>query len=594
MIGAGQFQKVFLTLPALLLAFLGAAPPAWGQSRPAGKRLALLVGVKEYDHSKFPDLKFTENDVEALSVVLTGRSARFSGVTLLTTRRGKDSPAARPTAANIRKAIAALLKRRTKHDLVLVALAGHGVELRVKGAGGRETDEAFFCPADARLTDRSSLISLKKLVADLDESGAGVKLLLVDACRNDPAAGRSLDPDTVPRPPRGLSALFSCATGQRSFETDKLGKGHGVFFHFVLEGLRGKARNEDNEVTWEDLTAFVKRKVSRSVPTLIGSGAQQSPHLISNIVNTPVLVRLRPNDPSALLKLEGRLASLLPDGTQAALYVNLKPWLRSKLYRKHWHSDINAQLRTALDPKVVRQMKEALGLDLEDIDRVIIAAETLPDLRKGRFLVICPGKFSFLPGALDRLAEEGRKSPDITLHELPVGIGSFRTCYEARIGVAFLLSPTVLLLASDRGWLEEFCRKLAGVKTTQVSDPQVRTLLGRVNATHAAGLVIGPRTLKELKVEMESFIALARVSDKAVGVGAAIVCKDPATARKAFQTMRKGLGEMASARNTPASLKEAIGDFLKRARLKGAQLALGVRIKDAAIGDLMRLAKEKK
>src|SRR5208282_4262187 len=112
------------------------------------------------------------------------------------------------------------------------------------------------CPADAQLNDNDSLISVSKLFQDLDACGAAVKLLLVDACRNDPTIGRNVDIDALPRLPRGTAALFSCKSGERAFESPKLGKGHGVFFHHVLEGLRGKARNSKGEITWARLTEY--------------------------------------------------------------------------------------------------------------------------------------------------------------------------------------------------------------------------------------------------------------------------------------------------------------------------------------------------
>src|SRR5262249_42008600 len=221
-----------------------------GQGRPVktGKKYALLVGVKEYRHSRFPDLKYTENDVEELARLLARANAGFAEVVLLTTARGKARADAAPTAKNIRAHLKRLLEKLTKHDTVVIALAGHGVQLQVEAAKGKEKSEAFFCPADARLVDSKdrkelskTLIGLAELFRQLEESGAGVRLLLVDACRDDPTQGRNVDVDRVPRPPRGTAALFSCASGQRAFETNKLGKkGHGVFFQFVLEGLRGQ------------------------------------------------------------------------------------------------------------------------------------------------------------------------------------------------------------------------------------------------------------------------------------------------------------------------------------------------------------------
>jgi formylglycine-generating enzyme required for sulfatase activity len=251
---------------------------------PVGKKYALLVGVREYDSGKLTNLKYTENDVEDLAGVLA-RQGGFS-VRLLTTSRGAMRSTDAPTVANLRAEIKKLLADKKRNDTVLVALAGHGIQGKVK-----EKDESFFCPADAQLNDDSKLLALGQLFKDLDGCGAGIKLLLVDACRNDPAEGRNVDIETLPRLPRGTAALFSCSSGERAFETAKLGKGHGVFFFHVLAGLEGKARNADGEVTWGGLAEYVTRSVSVAVPKLIGEGAQQTPELKVNLRGaSPVLV----------------------------------------------------------------------------------------------------------------------------------------------------------------------------------------------------------------------------------------------------------------------------------------------------------------
>jgi formylglycine-generating enzyme required for sulfatase activity len=261
---------------------------------PAGKKLALVVGVRDYDSTKFDSLQFTENDAEELAKVLAKQSS-FT-VRVLTTTRGKKREADAPTLKNLQAEIKALLARKTKHDTLLVFLAGHGIQATVK-EGDKEKDESFFCPSDAQLNDNDTLLNLGKLFRDLDGSGAGVKLLLVDACRNDPTARRSVDPDAVPRPPRGLAALFACKAGERSFETDKLGGvGHGVFTHFLLEGLRGQAKNKRGAITWGSLVEYVTDKVSDEVPMLIGGGARQTPHLLTNLEGkSPLLVAAGPS-----------------------------------------------------------------------------------------------------------------------------------------------------------------------------------------------------------------------------------------------------------------------------------------------------------
>jgi TPR repeat protein len=281
-------------LPRRLLAVVLTAapllPPTGAQGQAAlapaaenGKRYALLVGVRKYDSIKFDALRYTENDVEELGKLLSARGG-FTSVRLLTTTRGEKSKADAPTADNVRAALKALLARKTRHDLLLVALSGHGVH--AKGKGG---DESFFCPCDAQLNDTDTLVSLNQLVKDLDACGAGVKILLADACRNDPAAGRNVDVDTLPRLPRGTAALFSCKSGERAFESPKLK--HGVFFYHVLQGLRGKARNDKGEVTWPRLAEHVTEAVSEDVPKLIGGGARQTPEWKVNLTGkAPVLI----------------------------------------------------------------------------------------------------------------------------------------------------------------------------------------------------------------------------------------------------------------------------------------------------------------
>jgi uncharacterized caspase-like protein len=257
-----MFSRLLWALAVTVLLLGPAGKPAQAQAA-RGKKYALLVGVKKYNHARLPDLYFTENDVTELAKLL--RPAGYE-VTLLT-----DSQGQKPTAANIKAALAKLMKDRGKGDTVLVALAGHGLQVKVK-----DRDESFFCPSDARLNDVSRLVSINRLLADFADCGASVKLLLVDASRtgHDARGARPFDVNLVPRPPRGFAALFSCSSGQHSFESEKLGKGHGVFFFHVLEALRGKAKDKDGEVDWASLSRYVTRAVSRQVPVLIGGGAR--------------------------------------------------------------------------------------------------------------------------------------------------------------------------------------------------------------------------------------------------------------------------------------------------------------------------------
>src|SRR5262245_47675675 len=95
-----------LSVVALLL-----SPPVSAQT--AGKRYALLVGVKDYEHDKLSDLSYTENDVEELAKVL--KAAGYADAVVLTTTRGKADAALRPTAKNIREQLKKISAKITKH-----------------------------------------------------------------------------------------------------------------------------------------------------------------------------------------------------------------------------------------------------------------------------------------------------------------------------------------------------------------------------------------------------------------------------------------------------------------------------------------------
>ena len=103
--------------------------------------------------------------------------------------------------------------------------------------------------------------SLEELFAALKDCKAARKLLLVDACRNDPQSELSRSREQVKlesatRPPateavpKGVMALFCCDAGQKAFEHPELN--HGIFFHHVIEGWKGAA-GTGGKVSLDDL-----------------------------------------------------------------------------------------------------------------------------------------------------------------------------------------------------------------------------------------------------------------------------------------------------------------------------------------------------
>jgi hypothetical protein len=256
------------------------------EDRTVAKKLAFLVGVKTYDHLDLKPLEFPENDVEEAGKVF--EACGFETV-ILTNARGKKARASRPTADNIREGLKSLLRSVTRQDMIVVGLAGHGLQ-------PRGSSDSFFCPTDANpvLTKDGNpiaperLVSVGELLAEMSNSGIGHKLLLVDACRNDPSVRgmrhRGVDRVDVGSLPPQTGMLLSCSPGEFSFETKALGTGHGVFFHHIIEGLKGGARDSKGRVTWNGLVDYAQDSVPDSVQRLFGKeGGEQNPNSIGNL-----------------------------------------------------------------------------------------------------------------------------------------------------------------------------------------------------------------------------------------------------------------------------------------------------------------------
>jgi formylglycine-generating enzyme required for sulfatase activity len=302
--------RVLITaLPPVLMAGLLTLTPSPADAlKTDGKKIALLVGVNVYDNRKLDDLKYAERDVIDLAGVLT--DAGFTVRLLLGSKSGKDEA----TRANVAAAFDQLLQGVGKKDTLLLGFSGHGAQLFVKekNADGKEVEREapYFVPKDGVPSDASTLTALNDILRTLDERGGGANLMLVDACRNlvDPNKGTrgGVDGSRVENLGEGTAVFFSCSNRQRSRETDQAGGGHGVFFHFVLQGLRGAdgARDDRGQVTWQSLVPYVKRRVKEDAPGWfpgLDKEELQRPHDIANLTDDPVLTAaLRGARPSPL------------------------------------------------------------------------------------------------------------------------------------------------------------------------------------------------------------------------------------------------------------------------------------------------------
>lgn len=229
------------------------------QSDLTGRRYAMLVGVNDYSY--FSPLTFCDNDIANLSKTLSHNG--FDARDIVVLRDGLKDRHLLPNKNNIVTQLKLLLESVEKNDLVVVAFSGHGVHIKGK---------SYLCPYDAQL-DRATdtMISLDDVYDLLQKSPAQQKVLIVDACRNDPTPSGTRAPSGIGEtndftkalndsaPPQGTVIFNSCAPNQFSVEDPDFKS--GVFMHYVIAGLggaadKGKDGNKDGKVSLFELYMY--------------------------------------------------------------------------------------------------------------------------------------------------------------------------------------------------------------------------------------------------------------------------------------------------------------------------------------------------
>jgi hypothetical protein len=154
--------------------------------------------------------------------------------------------------------------------------------------GGADDQGCYLLPKDVDPSDSSRRIRLKEVVSRLTTGDLKDRhiLLVLDTTQmttndalgmlyNDFVAQlRQLEPDI--KKAGNLAVLCASDDGQRSWESEEWGE--TIFLHYVAEGLRGPAGNDQDRVTALSLYDYVKREVEHWVRD--NRFAKQTPVLI--------------------------------------------------------------------------------------------------------------------------------------------------------------------------------------------------------------------------------------------------------------------------------------------------------------------------
>jgi len=245
---------------------------------------AVIIGVSDYADTRIPSLRYASKDARAIhDWLVSPAGGRYAParVKLLVDRDA--------TGNNIREALFGWLRQAIEEDVVMIFFAGHGSPDSPDTPGN-----LYLLPHDARYDAiASSGFPMWDIETALKRFVKAKRVVVVaDACHSG-GVGESFDiarrsTGVTPVNPisSGLHSLAAIGPGvavlsasddkQFSAEGAMFGGGHGVFTHFLLEGLKGQADyNQDRRVTLGELIPYLSENVRRATrnsqsPTVAG------------------------------------------------------------------------------------------------------------------------------------------------------------------------------------------------------------------------------------------------------------------------------------------------------------------------------------
>ena len=299
----------------ILLGSLGLALPSNAVVMQArSKSVALLIGVEEYENPDIASLRYAVKDVTAVGALLEKRLG-YASVRVMTS--DTRDVRLKPTNINIIKALDAVAAEVSINDTFLLYFSGHGFSKQ-----GQSFLGSVNVDPDSIETLRLSSVPVADLQTKLKKVRAKQVIVIMDACRNDPEAGKGdgdnkltgdlakslgLVARSASESGGGSAMLFACSEGERAFE-DK-GFEHSVFTHYLLEGLSGKAGTFGVEdvvsYTAGEVAKWAKERGKKQTPDHIRFGTGKLAFAAVELPSKPVEPKVELAATSIRLELLG-------------------------------------------------------------------------------------------------------------------------------------------------------------------------------------------------------------------------------------------------------------------------------------------------
>lgn len=232
-------------------------------------RWAIIVGVSQYQNEQI-NLKYAHRDADELyKLIQTPSGGGFAQEHIV---KLTDAEA---TTAKITRALRSFLKKPARDDIVLIYFACHG------SPDPDRPDIVYLLTHDTDPLDISgTALPMREIDLCLKENLLADRVILIaDTCHSAAIGGKIGRRSTVDNSAEvnrylqelsgtrgGIALLTSAEASETSQEGEQWGGGHGVFTHYLLEGMRGAADREpkNGTVSVGELFDYVREQVQKA------------------------------------------------------------------------------------------------------------------------------------------------------------------------------------------------------------------------------------------------------------------------------------------------------------------------------------------
>ena len=247
-----------------------------------GEKWAVIIGISKYKDSRL-DLKYADRDAQEFYDILTTKKDGYfepKNIFLLLNQEASRT--------NIYSALGTFLQKSATDDLVLIYFACHG------SPDPARPQNLYILPYEADINNFSGTCLPMWYIENSINDNLNAKrvVIIADACHSAAIGGkrgrRGINSTKLVNnyfkklnaSIEGTALLTSAEAMEVALEGEQWGEGHGVFTHYLIDGIKGEADGygggeEDGIISIGELFDYVSDKVREATNNkqhpLIGS-----------------------------------------------------------------------------------------------------------------------------------------------------------------------------------------------------------------------------------------------------------------------------------------------------------------------------------